>query len=52
MVDLSGVRDADLVPATAASALELTVSGSRPTVAALLLSSRARELVVLTIAST
>ena len=32
MVDLSGVRDADLVPATAASALELTLSGSRPTV--------------------
>ena len=46
MVDLSGVRDADLVPATAASALELTLSGSRPTVAALTAQLTARELVV------
>jgi predicted ATPase/DNA-binding SARP family transcriptional activator len=46
MVDLSGVRDADLVPATAASALELTLSGSRPTVAALTAQLAARELVV------
>ena len=46
MVDLSGVRDADLVPATAASALELTLSGSRPTVPALTAQLAARELVV------
>jgi len=46
MVDLSGVRDANLVPATAASALELTLSGSRPTVAALTAQLAARELVV------
>lgn len=46
MVDLSGVRDAELVPATAASALELTLSGSRPTVAAFTAQLEARELVV------
>jgi predicted ATPase/DNA-binding SARP family transcriptional activator len=46
MVDLSGVRDPELVPATAASALELTLSGSRPTVAALTAQLAARELVV------
>lgn len=46
MVDLSGVRDAELVPATAASALELTLSGSRPTVAALTAQLAPRELVV------
>jgi predicted ATPase/DNA-binding SARP family transcriptional activator len=46
MVDLSGVRDAELVAATAASALELTLSGSRPTVAALTAQLAARELVV------
>ena len=46
MVDLSGVRDAELVVATAASALELTLSGSRPTVAALTAQLAARELVV------
>jgi predicted ATPase/DNA-binding SARP family transcriptional activator/tetratricopeptide (TPR) repeat protein len=46
MVDLSGVRDPELVPATAASALELTLSGSRPTVAALTPQLAARELVV------
>jgi predicted ATPase/DNA-binding SARP family transcriptional activator len=46
MVDLSGVRDADLVPATAASALDLTLSGSRPTVAALTTQLAAQELVV------
>jgi predicted ATPase/DNA-binding SARP family transcriptional activator len=45
MVDLSGVRDPELVPATAASALELTLSGSRPTVAALTAQLAARELV-------
>ena len=47
MVDLSGVRDAELVAATAASALELTLSGSRPTVAALTAQLAARELVVI-----
>ena len=46
MVDLSGVREPELVPATAASALELTLSGSRPTVAALTAQLAARELVV------
>jgi predicted ATPase len=46
MVDLSGVRAAELVAATAASALELTLSGSRPTVAALGAQLAARELVV------
>jgi predicted ATPase/DNA-binding SARP family transcriptional activator len=46
MVDLSGVRDAELVAATAASALELTLSGSRPTVAALTVQLATRELVV------
>jgi hypothetical protein len=39
-------RDAELVAATAASALELTLSGSRPTVAALTAQLAARELVV------
>jgi predicted ATPase/DNA-binding SARP family transcriptional activator len=47
MVDLSGVRDVGLVPATAASALELTLSGSHPTVAALSAQLAARELVVM-----
>jgi len=46
-VDLSGVRDAGLVPATAASALRVTLSGSRPTVAALTAQLGSRELVVL-----
>jgi predicted ATPase/DNA-binding SARP family transcriptional activator len=46
MVDLSGVRDRELVPATAASALELTLSGPRPTVAALAARLATRELVV------
>jgi predicted ATPase/DNA-binding SARP family transcriptional activator len=45
-IDLSGVRDAGLVPATAASALRLTLSGSRPTVDALAAQLAARELVV------
>lgn len=46
MVDLSGVRDADLVPTTAASAMGLTLSGSQPTVTALTAQLAARELVV------
>jgi predicted ATPase/DNA-binding SARP family transcriptional activator len=46
MVDLSGVRDAELILATAASALRLTLSGTRPTVAALTAQLAARELVV------
>jgi predicted ATPase/DNA-binding SARP family transcriptional activator len=46
MVDLSGVRDAELILATAASALKLTLSGARPTVAALTAQLAARELVV------
>jgi predicted ATPase/DNA-binding SARP family transcriptional activator len=46
MIDLSGVRDAELIPATAASALGLTLSGSRPTVAALIAQLTARELVL------
>jgi predicted ATPase/DNA-binding SARP family transcriptional activator len=45
-VDLSGVRDPGLVPATAASALRLTLSGSRPTVAALTAQLATRELVL------
>lgn len=45
-VDLSGVRDPALVPATAASALRLTLSGSRPTVAALAAQLASRELVL------
>ncbi len=46
MVDLSGVRDAELILATAASALKLTLSGARPTVAVLTAQLAARELVV------
>ena len=46
MVDLSGVRDAELIPATAASALRLTLSGAGPTLAALTAQLAARELVV------
>ena len=45
-IDLSGVRDAGLVLTTAASALRLTLSGARPTVAALTAQLAARELVV------
>ena len=45
-IDLSGVRDAGLVLATAASALRLTLSGSRPTVAALTSQLATRELVM------
>jgi len=45
-VDLSGVRDPALVPATAASALRLTLSGPRPTVAALTAQLATRELVL------
>lgn len=45
-VDLSGVRDPGLVTATAASALQLTLSGSKPTVAALTAQLAKRELVL------
>ena len=45
-IELSGVRDAGLVLATAASALRLTLSGSLPTVAALTSQLATRELVV------
>jgi predicted ATPase/DNA-binding SARP family transcriptional activator len=46
MVDLSGVRDAELVAATAASALHLTLSGSGPTLAALIAQLTGRELAI------
>jgi predicted ATPase/DNA-binding SARP family transcriptional activator len=46
-IDLSGVREPGLVLATAASALRLTLSGSRPGVAALTAQLAKRELVLL-----
>jgi predicted ATPase/DNA-binding SARP family transcriptional activator len=46
MVDLSGVRDSGLVPATVASALRLTLYGSRPTAAALSAQLATRELLL------
>ena len=45
-VDLSGIRDSRLVPATAASALRLTLYGPRPTAAALSAQLAARELLL------
>jgi DNA-binding SARP family transcriptional activator len=46
-VDLSGVRDSRLVPATVAAALRLTLYGQRPTEAALSAQLAARELLLL-----
>ena len=46
MVDLSGVRDGGLVPATVASSLRLTLNEWRPTAAALGAQLAARELLL------